>query len=417
MASSARSIAIPTGMQPHLSADTKFARVGFAVTGNLFSTIFSAERDPSAASSVGGKTGVLPFQEIRNLQRDGVISSAVDIPIDHYQPASLDLRLGNVAYRVRASFLPGPRATVMEKIRDLDGYSIDLTGGAILERGTVYVIPLLEEVTLTDRQLTGLANPKSSAGRLDILTRLITDRSGAFDQIRRNYAGPLYVEVAPRTFSIRVQTGSRLNQLRFRRGSAHVASGELERLLNSGQLIQPYNSDSSPRDGAVAVSIDLSGSSERGLIGYRAQRHTDYIDVDSVARYPWQDFWEPLYSNRDRPIILDPYDFYIFATREAVCVPPPFAAEMVAYDTTVGEFRVHYAGFFDPGFGCSQEGPASKAVLEVRSHEVPFMLEHGQTIGWLRYERLTGKSDRLYGSGIGSNYQNQGLALAKQFRV
>jgi dCTP deaminase len=365
---------------------------------------------------VGATTGVLPYQAIVNLRREGVIVSAHDVASDQFQPASLDLRLGSVAYRVRASFLPGPQATVMDKIQELDGYKIDLAPGAVLERGCVYVVPLMEAVVLKNG-VTGLANPKSSAGRLDILTRLITDKSAAFDQIERGYEGPLYVELAPRTFSVVVRTGSRLNQLRFRRGSPQIAHGDLKNLLQRHKLISPHTSDSLLRDGRIGVTIDLLGDGRNSLIGYRAQKHTDRIDVDKVNHYTASDFWEPIYNLRDRPLILDPQDFYILATREAVGVPPRFAAEMVAYDTTVGEFRVHYAGFFDPGFGCDPTGLKSKAVLEVRSHEVPFMLEHGQTIGWLRYERMTAIPDRLYGPSIGSNYQNQGLALAKQFRT
>jgi dCTP deaminase len=376
----------------------------------------AASHDGDPASATGGCDGILPYQAILQLRQDGVIVSDHDIGADQFQPASLDLRLGTVAYRVRASFLPGPRVTVMDRIRELDGYKIDLTVGAVLERGCVYVIPLLEAVALKG-DLVGVANPKSSAGRLDILTRLITDRSAGFDQIERDYQGPLYVELAPRTFSIVVRTGSRLNQLRFRRGSSQVAHSELKALLERHLLIDPFTSDSVLRDGRVGVTIDLVGSGRGGLIGYRAQRHTDRIDIDKIKHYPASEFWEPLYNHRDGPLILDPDHFYILATKEKVAVPSGYAAEMVAYDTTVGEFRVHYAGFFDPGFGCDAGGLRSKAVLEVRSHEVPFMLEDGQTIGWLRYEKMAETPDRLYGADLGSNYQNQGLALAKQFRI
>jgi dCTP deaminase len=368
------------------------------------------------ADSQGGSTGVLPYQEIMNLRREGVVGSRAEIAPTQFQPASLDLRLGSTAYRVRASFLPGPRATVLEKIKELDGYEIDLKPGAVLERGCVYVIPLLETVKLKGN-LTALANPKSSIGRLDILTRLITDRSASFDLVERGYDGPLYVEVAPRTFSVVVRRGSSLNQLRFRRGTPQIAFGDLRSALQDGLLISPNPIEQLLRDGRIGVTIDLRGSGPNALIGYRAQKHTDRIDIDNVGHYDASEFWEPIYNRRNGPIILNPDDFYILTTRESVGVPARYAAEMVAYDTTVGEFRVHYAGFFDPGFGCSPAGLHSKAVLEVRSHEVPFMLEHGQIIGWLRYERMAGIPDRLYGAAIGSNYQNQGLALAKQFRI
>lgn len=361
-------------------------------------------------------TGVLPFQQINTMIREQEIWSTDEIRPDQVQPASLDLRLGKVAHRVRASFLPGPGATVMEKIEQLDAYPIDLTVGAVLEKGCVYVIPLLESVKFKSG-VTGFANPKSSTGRLDILTRLITDKSSAFDKIGRGYSGPLYVEVAPRTFSVVVKTGTRLNQARFRRGSSLIAASELERLHKGGQFVLDENTQGL-RDGKlVGVTIDLHGNDRGGLIGFRAKKFTDRIDLAKIGHYDPAEFWEPIYCQRRSPLILDPNDFYILVTREAVQIPPEYAAEMVAYDTSVGEFRVHYAGFFDPGFGWGP-GAASRAVLEVRSHEVPFMLDDGQTVGWLQYEKMADRPDRLYGAAnIQSNYQGQGLALAKQFRA
>ncbi|HEX4508403.1 MAG TPA: 2'-deoxycytidine 5'-triphosphate deaminase [Alphaproteobacteria bacterium] len=361
-------------------------------------------------------TGILPYQAIVAMRRGGEILAETDILPEQLQPASVDLRLGTVAYRVRASFLPGPEATVAEKISQLDGYAIDLAGGAVLEKGCVYVVPLLESLALGD-QIAGLANPKSSTGRLDILTRLITDRSAAFDRVERGYHGPLYVEIAPRTFSVVVRTGSRLNQLRFRRGTPAVASSELQRLHDEQQIVMALGDENKlGEDGMLRVTVDLGGSGDASLIGFRARKHTDRIDVDNVGYYDPREFWEPLHAHREPRIILDQNDFYILKTRESVGVPPDYAAEMMAYDTTVGEFRVHYAGFFDPGFGWDNAAGGSRAVLEVRSHEVPFLLEHGQTVGWLRYEPMAGRPDKLYGRGIGSNYQNQGLALAKQFK-
>jgi dCTP deaminase len=360
-------------------------------------------------------TGILPFQQLRHMVREGEIGAGVEILADQIQPASIDLRLGAVAWRVRASFLPGPEATVREKIEQLDGYRIDLTNGAVLERGCVYVVELLETLALRST-VAGFANPKSSTGRLDVLTRLITDRAATFDEVAQKYAGPLYVELAPRTFSVVVRTGSRLNQLRFRRGAPVIAGGELSRLYEQGALVGTPDPQGARRERQVGVSIDLHGTGAGSRVGWRARKHTDRIDVDQVGAYDPLDFWEPILHRPGDAIILDPNDFYILATREAVRVPPEFAAEMVAYDTSVGEFRVHYAGFFDPGFGWGDAGVESRAVLEVRSHEVPFMLEHGQTIGWLRYEHMLARPDRLYGVGLKSNYQGQGLALAKQFR-
>ena len=372
--------------------------------------------EDTALSTLPRATGILPYQAINAMRRDGEILAETGIMEQQLQPASIDLRLGTVAYRVRASFLPGPDATVAEKISQLDGYAIDLTTGAVLEKGCVYVVPLMESLAL-DEHIAGLANPKSSTGRLDILTRLITDHSAAFDRVERGYHGPLYVEIAPRTFSVVVRTGSRLNQLRFRRGTPAVASSELQRLYDEQQIVMALGDENKlGEDGMLRVTVDLGGSGASALIGFRARKHTDRIDVDNIGHYDPLEFWEPLHAHREPRIILDQNDFYILKTRESVGVPPDYAAEMMAYDTTVGEFRVHYAGFFDPGFGWDNAAGGSRAVLEVRSHEVPFLLEHGQTVGWLRYEPMAGRPDKLYGRGIGSNYQNQGLALAKQFR-
>jgi dCTP deaminase len=382
-------------------------------------TLFLHERGAADTAAVTApRTGILPYQQIRVMLREHeIISLADEIRAEQIQPASLDLRLGRVAYRVRASFLPGRQATVMDRIDQLDGYAIDLSAGAVLEKGCVYVVPLMEQLDLSaSGGLTGFANPKSSTGRLDILTRLMCDRSEAFDQVERGYRGPLYIEIAPRTFSIVVRAGTRLNQVRFRRGSPQIATSEIQRLHDEGQLVRSEDGRPNLREKLVGVTIDLEGAGPGSLIGYRANKHTDRIDVDRIGTYEPMEFWEPIYYRRHSSLVLDPNEFYILVTREAVRVPPDYAAEMVAYDTAIGEFRVHYAGFFDPGFGWDGAGGDCKAVLEVRSHEVPFMLEHGQTVGWLRYERMMARPDRLYGAAIGSTYINQSLALAKQFR-
>ena len=362
----------------------------------------------------GARTGILPFQSINNMLREHEIWSKSEILADQVQPASIDLRLGPTAWRVRASFLPGPNSTVLDKMQQLDAYPVDISAGAVLERGCVYVVPLLESLNLKSGVIA-FANPKSSTGRLDILTRLIGDRSSNFDRLDRGYQGPLYVEIAPRTFSVVVRAGSRLNQLRFRRGSPVIAASELQRLHESGQLVSAEDTAQNFTERKMLrLSVDLHGSGKGALIGYRAKKHTDRIDLEKIAHYDPMEFWEPIHYHRDPPLILDPNDFYILVTKEAVRIPPDYAAEMVAYDTSVGEFRVHYAGFFDPGFGWGDA--VSKAVLEVRSHEVPFTFEDGQTVGWLHYERMAGKPDRLYGAGLKSNYQGQSLALAKQFK-
>ena len=361
------------------------------------------------------RTGVLPYQAIRQAVREGVICGAPDILPDQLQPASIDLRLGPVAFRVRASFLPGGGRSVREKLDQFRMHEIDLSRGAVLERGCVYIVQLVEWLRLPSR-MSALANPKSSTGRLDIFTRLISDRAAAFDRVEPGYQGPLYAEIAPRTFSILVREGSRLNQLRLRRGSPASSGAALRNLQNAEKLVTATGDvPVTIIEDRIGVTLDLE-CAELGLTGWRAKKHTDIIDIDRRAHYEVEDFWEPIRANPKYGLILDPDDFYILSTREFVKVPRDWAAEMVAYDTMVGEFRVHYAGFFDPGFG-EGAGNESKAVLEVRSHEVPFLLEHGQLVGWLRYERLAQSPDRAYGEGIGSSYQRQGLALAKQFKL
>ncbi|MGB7037499.1 MAG: 2'-deoxycytidine 5'-triphosphate deaminase [Xanthobacteraceae bacterium] len=336
------------------------------------------------------------------------------------QPASLDLRLGAIAYRVRASFLPGPGTTVAERLIDLKLHEFSLTGGAVLETNCVYIVPLIERLALP-ADIAGATNPKSSTGRLDVFTRVIADETRGFDRIEAGYSGPLYAEISPKTFPILVREGSRLSQLRLRRGDVALGAEELravharERLVDRGEAVMG--------DG-VAVSIDLAGrengkasANGEGIVGYRAKRHTAVIEVERRAAYEVADFWEPITARGDDSLILDPDEFYILASNEAVQVPPDYAAEMVPFDPLVGEFRVHYAGFFDPGFGYAGAGGlGSRAVLEVRSREVPFILEHGQIVGRLVYETMLARPDQLYGAGIGSNYQAQGLKLSKHFR-
>jgi dCTP deaminase len=357
--------------------------------------------------------GILPDRMISTLIEIGAIIPAAAPVEDQIQPASIDLRLGEVAYRVRASFLPGPDSTVAERIDDLKLHEIPLGDGAVLETGCVYIVPLLESLALP-ADIAGAANPKSSTGRLDVFTRVIADATRGFDRIRPGYHGPLYAEISPRTFPVLVREGSRLSQIRFRHGHAVLAGAALAALHEQERLVDTAVPDLS--DG-VPVGVDLRGFGADRFIGYRAKRHTGLIDVDRRASYDVAEFWEPIRARRDESLILDPDEFYILASREAVQVPPDYAAEMVPFDPLVGEFRVHYAGFFDPGFGyAGAGGRGARAVLEVRSREVPFILEHGQIVGRLVYEKMLARPDTLYGEGIGSNYQAQSLKLSKHFR-
>ncbi len=357
--------------------------------------------------------GILSAHQIEALAGAGAIVKAQDFASDQVQPASLDLRLGKRAWRMRASFLPGPGRRVAECLDWLALHEVDLQAGAVLETGTVYVAELLESLALP-ADISASANPKSSTGRIDVFTRVITDRAQEFDQIEAGYRGPLFAEISPRTFPVLARTGSRLSQIRFRNGDARLDDAGHRALHDTETLV---TSSEPSISGGVAVSVDLSGFDRNGLIGYRAKRHTGLIDVDKRASADMLDFWEPIYNHGAKYLVLDPGEFYILASKEAVRVPPDHAAEMTPFDPLVGEFRVHYAGFFDPGFGAAEAGGAgARAVLEVRSHDVPFILEDGQIVGRLVYERMSERPTRLYGDYATSNYQAQGLKLSKHFR-
>ncbi|MCZ8079545.1 MAG: 2'-deoxycytidine 5'-triphosphate deaminase [Rhodobacteraceae bacterium] len=354
--------------------------------------------------------GVLPSQALRALIANGAISASLPITDAQIQPASLDLRLGTVAYRVRASFLAGQGRKVADRLAEFEMHRVDLTAGAVLEKGCVYVIPLMEGLALP-AGVTAVANAKSSTGRLDLLTRTITDGGTEFDRIPEGYIGPLYAEVCPKSFSVLVRPGMRLNQIRFRSGQAVLDDAELTQL----HALQPLVSGQAVISEGLGFSVDLRPAAG-DLVGFRAKPHTGVVDLDRIGHYPAADFWEEIHTTEGR-IILDPGAFYILVSREAVTIPPDYAAEMAPYLAIVGEFRVHYAGFFDPGFGHADAGGAgSRGVLEVRCHEAPFVLEHGQVVGRLVYERMSERPDTLYGQAIKSNYQGQGLKLAKQFK-
>lgn len=371
-----------------------------------------AEKTIPASKRQNRAVGILPSQSISLMIASGEVALAEPQAEGQVQPASLDLRLGAVAYRVRASFLPRPGGRVQGKLDDLALHAISLSQGAVLETGCVYIVPLLEELMLPP-DVEASANPKSSTGRLDVFTRVIADGVGAFDQIPRGYRGPLYAEICPQTFPIVVRKGSRLSQIRFRNGPAADSDATLRELQSRERLVSAEDADIA---GGIALTVDLKGD-ETGLVGYRARRHTGVVDVDKVGSYPTEDYWDPIYVKDKHRLILDPDQFYILASKEAVHVPPSHAAEMVPFNPLVGEFRVHYAGFMDPGFGhAAAGGNGSRVVLEVRSHKVPFILEDGQIIGRLIYERMTETPETLYGQGLKSNYQGQGLKLSKHFK-
>jgi dCTP deaminase len=371
-----------------------------------------------AAASEERTTGILPSQAIRELIAKGRIIGNRAITEEQIQPASLDLRLGDIAHRVQASFLPGSGGKVETKVKELRMARVDLTSAAVFEKGCVYIVPLLEELDLP-KDISGKANPKSTTGRLDVFIRLITDEGVEFERVPPGYKGRLYAEIVSRTFTVAVRAGMRLNQLRFVRGNPVSSDSRIRRLDEEEQLT--YMDEESPVkasiDRGLRITVNLEGSSPDEVIAYKARKHAPAIELDRINYYAPDEFWEARRHGSNQRLILEPGDFYILASKERVRVPPEFAAEMVPFDPSVGEFRIHYAGFFDPGFGYgSSDIKGTRAVLEVRAHEVPFLIEHEQFVGRLTYMPLLSKPEKIYGLQIGSSYQQQALTLSKQFR-
>jgi len=368
-------------------------------------------------------SGVLPYQQLMDFIEQKLITASNPFEEDQVQPASIDLRLGKKAYKVAASFLPGAKTTVRQKIDELTTYELDLTQPTVLETGHIYIVELMERITLPPTYY-GKANPKSTTGRLDIFTRLITDYCTEYEFIDTEYSGPLYVEIVPIHFSVIVQTGAKLNQLRIIHGTAtssdvDISPTELKNVDKLDHLVyvgtEGRHAKANVFEGLV-LSIDIKGQDPGDVIGYRARKNPHPIDLAKRDHYNPDDYWEKL-TNERKSLVLHPGEFYILATKEKVRIPPDFAGRLVEMDPSYGEFRVHYAGFFDPGFGYGKNDVmGTRAVLEVRCHEVPFQLEDGQVIGRLKYERLTERPTKIYGVDIGSSYQRQDVALSKQFK-
>jgi dCTP deaminase len=376
--------------------------------------------DTSDATRPTEPRGVVPSQGLWQAVKEGWISSGdFRIRPESIQPASIDLRLADHAWALRCSFLPNAGSSVMDRVGDLALDRIDLRDGATLERDRPYLIPLVEELDLP-RHVRAKANPKSSTGRLDVFTRVITDGNHRFDEIPAGYRGKLYLEVVPRSFAIRIQPLLSLNQLRLAAGDPRVGDSELVRIHEEFPLLYMDMHALPTGDLAIAdglfLSVDLSGPHNR-VVGYRAKKNSNRLDVSLLAHYKWRDYWEPVYPEAGARIVLDPEVFYLLLSAEGVCVPPDYAAEMMAYDPTAGELRTHYAGFFDPGFGYDAAGRrfGSRAALEVRARDVPFMVEHRQPICKLAFETMLERPDKLYGADAGSNYQGQETTLSKHF--
>lgn len=364
------------------------------------------------AATVAFAPGTQPDSAIRLMASSGLLAADEALIDSQIQPASVDLRLGARAWRVRASFLPGSGATVAERIARHGLFEIDLTNGAMLETGCVYVAELQERIALPST-MRGIANAKSSTGRLDVFTRVLADRSTTFDSVAPGYVGPLYAEICPGTFPIVVRKGSRLSQIRFRQGDSRLTDAETAAL----HAVDPLTDATVPCfEGGVAFSVDLEGFGPDRIVGYRARQHAGIVDVDKVGAHRWQDFWTPIVAGDVGEIVLDPGAFYILASKESVSVPPAYAAEMIPFDHLLGELRCHYAGLFDCSFGhASAGGSGSRGVLEVRCRDVPFVIGHGQTLGRLVYERMAALPDAPYGSAKASNYQGQQIRLGKVF--
>lgn len=387
----------------------------------------SPELFPGGVRTDPRKTGILPSQEIHELIRNRKIISPLAIEDSQVQPASIDLRLGNVAYRVQASFLPSRTSTVTSRLNDLKLAEFDFTKPTLLEPGAVYVIPVMEHLDLSS-DIGGAANPKSTTGRLDIFTRVVSEgginsdpEDHQFEHVPKGYKGPLYVEVVSRTFPVILSAGAKLTQLRFVRGNPPAAhDNALERAEQTDGLVYYEGADAPAKamlNQGLRMSIDLQGSGGSNVVAYKAKRHCRAVDLSKTGAHDAALYWDAITSRKQ--LVLDPGDFYILASRERISVPSNWAAEMTQFDPTSGEFSAHYAGFFDPGFGYGTAGEikGTKAVLEVRAHEVPILLEDSQVVGRLLYHKMAAIPEKLYGQAIGSSYQQQGLALSKQFRV
>ena len=385
---------------------------------NVHAEAAQEELFPEYAYPPSYTTGVFPSQTIAALENKGYIFADQEIAEAQIQPASIDLRLGPKAYRIQASFLPGRQSTVMHKLREWMIAELDISTPTVFERGCVYLVPLMEAMKLP-HDIGAKANPKSTAGRLDVFTRLITDGAIEFDQVPTGYKGPLHAEIVPRTFPIVFTQGDCINQLRLRRGNPPSLDSHLQKLDEEKSLV--YAGGDRPSEALIRnglrVSINLQGASGTNVIGYRAKKHVPAVDFRKTNHYAPTEFWDMIEHPHNNSLILNPDDFYILGSKEKIRIPPHYAAEMVPYDASIGEFRIHYAGFFDPGFGYGQSDiKGAHAVLEVRSHDVPFIIEDGQTVGRLIYERLMAPSKKIYGMNIASSYQCQGLSLSKQFR-
>ncbi|MBI29421.1 MAG: 2'-deoxycytidine 5'-triphosphate deaminase [Pelagibacteraceae bacterium] len=360
------------------------------------------------------KNGALAYQNYKFLIENNIINSNNRIPDESIQPASIDLRLGNFAYRVSSSFLTINK-TVEDRIKNFIIDKIDISQGHLFKKNQIYIVEVQESLNL-DSKLSGKCNPKSSTGRLDILSRVISDYSSEYEVIKPGYKGKIYLEITSKTFNIVFTEGDKLSQLRLRKNNIVTTNDrELIGLHKLSPLL--YNKNHKAIKPLINNGLKITAAvfNDDEPIAYKAKKDSPEIFFNKLRFHNKKDYWVSINKTKKNSLIIEPNEFYILKSKEKIKISRNLAAEMIPYDSEIGEFRAHYAGFFDPGFGNEMKG--SHAVLEIKTYEVPFAVEDGQIIARLIFEKLAEEPTKIYGEGIKSNYQNQGLALSKHFRV
>jgi len=323
------------------------------------------------------------------------------------QPSSIDLSLSDECYEIKTSFL-SPDSKVRDKLNKIYSKKINLKTSKIFKKNKTYIVRLNETLHLNN-SISGHCNPKSSTGRLNIFCRTILDYCDEYEKIPKNYNGEIFLEITTRSFDIKISKGDKLNQMRLRKKTNNYLNDkDLKKINKRNALI--FTNKKNIIENGLRISVDLSNDNK--ICAYVAKKTSLNINFSKISFYEIKKFWKPL-KPVNNSLIIEKNKFYILKSREKIRIPSNLAGEMIPYDTGIGDFRAHYAGFFDPGFG---DPKGSYAVLEVKTNELPFILEDGQTIARIKYEKLNKKTFLVYGSIINSNYQNQKLALSKHFK-
>ena len=328
------------------------------------------------------------------------------------QPSSLDLTLSEECYEIEASFL-SPNHNIRDKLNNIINKKIDLNEVYIFKKNITYIVRLNEKLNLKN-DIFGKCNPKSSTGRLDIFCRAILNFSDEYEKIPLNYNGEIFLEITPRSFNIALIKGDSLNQMRLiYQNHDYVDDESLHNFHNIDPIIfdEFGNTNVADISSGLKISVDLKKINKTSA--YIAKDNAPVLHYDKINSHKVADFWDTI-KTKDDYLIIKPGKFYILKSKQKIRIPKTMAGEMKPYDTGIGDFRVHYAGFFDPGFG---DPFGSYAVLEVKTNEVPFILNDGQVIAKIQYEKLNKETKVVYGSNIKSNYQNQELALSKHFEA